>query len=202
MTAKPLLVVILAAGKGVRMRSSIPKVLHAIAGRSMLAHVLATVRAAGADKVALVVAPGMEAVCAEAGKASPGIETYEQATQGGTAHAVLAARAALERHQGDVIVLFANSPLVEPATLRRMIAALDAGAEIAVLGFAPTIRPATVGWCSTDRVACETSASTLMPASRSGGSACAMPASWHSVFRAPVISLLASAATTPRANTT
>jgi bifunctional UDP-N-acetylglucosamine pyrophosphorylase/glucosamine-1-phosphate N-acetyltransferase len=137
MTAEPLLVVVLAAGKGVRMRSSIPKVLHAVAGRSMLAHVLATARAAGADTLALVVAPGMEAVCAEAGKVSPGIETYEQATQGGTAHAVLAARAALQRHRGDVIVLFADSPLVEPATLRRLIAALDAGAEIAVLGFRP-----------------------------------------------------------------
>src|SRR5262245_14892670 len=63
MTAEPLLVVVLAAGKGVRMRSSIPKVLHAVAGRSMLAHVLATARAAGAGKLALVVAPGMEAVC-------------------------------------------------------------------------------------------------------------------------------------------
>jgi len=137
MTAKPLLVVVLAAGKGVRMRSSVPKVQHAIAGRSMLAHVLATARGAGADKLALVIAPGMEAVRAEAVKAAPGIEIFEQATQAGTAHAVLAARPALERHQGDVIVLFADTPLVEPGTLRRMLAALDAGAEIAALGFHP-----------------------------------------------------------------
>ena len=91
----------------------------------MLAHVLATARAAGAARLALVVAPGMEAVRAEAEKAAPGIEVFEQATQAGTADAVLAARAALERHKGDVIVLFADTPLVEPATLRRLVA--DAG---------------------------------------------------------------------------
>ena len=106
-----------------------------IAGRSMLAHVLATARAAGAARLALVVAPGMEAVRAEADKVAPGIEIFEQATQAGTGHAVLAARPALERHKGDVIVLFADTPLVEPATLRRLIGALDGGAQIAALGF-------------------------------------------------------------------
>jgi bifunctional UDP-N-acetylglucosamine pyrophosphorylase/glucosamine-1-phosphate N-acetyltransferase len=79
----------------------------------------------------------MEAVRSEAMKAAPGIEIFEQATQGGTAHATLAARPALERHQGDLIVLFADTPLVEPATLRRLIAALDGGAHIAALGFRP-----------------------------------------------------------------
>ena len=135
MTEHPLLIVVLAAGKGVRMRSAIPKVLHGIAGRSMLAHVLAIARSAGAAKLALVVAPGMEAVRAEAAKVAPGIDIFEQATQAGTGHAVLAARPALERHKGDVIVLFADTPLVEPATLRRLIEALDGGAQIAALGF-------------------------------------------------------------------
>src|ERR1043166_3450896 len=108
MTNQPLLIVVLAAGKGVRMRSSRPKVLHAIAGRSMLAHALATARSAGADKLAVVVAPGMEAVRAEAERIAPGIEVFEQASQLGTGHAVLAARPALVRHSGDVIVLFAD----------------------------------------------------------------------------------------------
>jgi bifunctional UDP-N-acetylglucosamine pyrophosphorylase/glucosamine-1-phosphate N-acetyltransferase len=135
MTEHPLLIVVLAAGKGVRMRSEIPKVLHAIAGRSMLGHVLAGARAAGAARLALVVAPGMEAVRAEAAKAASGIDIFEQATQAGTGHAVLAARPALERHKGVVIVLFADTPLVEPATLRRLIDALDGGAQIAALGF-------------------------------------------------------------------
>ncbi|HEY5831564.1 MAG TPA: bifunctional UDP-N-acetylglucosamine diphosphorylase/glucosamine-1-phosphate N-acetyltransferase GlmU [Hyphomicrobiaceae bacterium] len=137
MTEHPLLIVVLAAGKGVRMRSSVPKVLHAIAGRSMLGHVLAISRAAGAGRIALVVAPGMEAVRAEAEKAAPGIEVFEQATQAGTANAVLAARPAIERHKGDVIVLFADTPLVEPATLRRLVETLQGGAQVAVLGFEP-----------------------------------------------------------------
>src|SRR5947207_3643242 len=131
MTQHPLLIVVLAAGKGVRMRSSIPKVLHAIAGRSMLAHTLATASSAGAAKLAVVVAPGMEAVRAEAEGAAPGIEVFEQPTQAGTGNAVLAARPALERHRGDVMVLFADTPLVEAATLGRLVAALDAGAQIA-----------------------------------------------------------------------
>ena len=66
MTEHPLLIVVLAAGKGVRMRSAIPKVLHGIAGRSMLAHVLAIAHSAGAAMLALVVASGMEEVRAEA----------------------------------------------------------------------------------------------------------------------------------------
>ena len=60
MSHPPLLIVILAAGKGVRMRSSLPKVLHAVGGRSMLGHVIATAQAAGAAKIALVVAPGQD----------------------------------------------------------------------------------------------------------------------------------------------
>jgi bifunctional UDP-N-acetylglucosamine pyrophosphorylase/glucosamine-1-phosphate N-acetyltransferase len=135
MTTTPLLIVVLAAGKGVRMRSAIPKVLHAIAGRSMLAHSLATARSAGAARLSLVVAPGMQAVRAEAEKAAPGIEVFEQPTPVGTGSALLAARPALERHQGDVMVLFADTPLVEADTLRRLVAALDAGAQIAALGF-------------------------------------------------------------------
>jgi len=135
MTEHPLLIVVLAAGKGVRMRSAIPKVLHGIAGRSMLAHVLAIAHSVGAAGLAMVVAPGMEAVRAEAAKVAPEIEIFEQATQAGTGHAVLSARSALERHHGDVIVLFADTPLVEPATLRRLIEALDGGAHIAALGF-------------------------------------------------------------------
>ena len=67
------------------MRSERPKVLHAIAGRSMLAHVLDTVRAVGTAKLALVVAPGMEAVRAEAARVAPGIEVFEQPAPAGTA---------------------------------------------------------------------------------------------------------------------
>ena len=137
MAHSPLLIVVLAAGKGVRMHSTLPKVLHPIGGRSMLAHVLATVGPLGAERIAVVVGPGMETVRAEAVDAVPGVEVFEQTGQLGTAHAVLAARPAIERHAGTGLVLFADSPLIEEATLRRMIAALAGGAHIAVLGFEP-----------------------------------------------------------------
>jgi bifunctional UDP-N-acetylglucosamine pyrophosphorylase/glucosamine-1-phosphate N-acetyltransferase len=135
MTDQPLLIVVLAAGKGVRMRSAMPKVLHPVAGRSMLAHVLATARSAGAVRLALVVAPGMDAVRTEAARIAPDIEVFEQEIQAGTANAVLAARPALEKHKGDVIVIFADTPLLWPETLGRMVQALRDGAQIAALGF-------------------------------------------------------------------
>jgi bifunctional UDP-N-acetylglucosamine pyrophosphorylase / glucosamine-1-phosphate N-acetyltransferase len=137
MVDSTLLVVALAAGKGVRMCSALPKVMHPIGGRSMLAHALAGAVAAGSGRIAVVVGPGMEPVRAEATRVAPAAEIFEQSEQLGTAHAVLAARPALERHVGTVLVVLPDSPLVEPATLRRMIDALDSGAHIAVLGFEP-----------------------------------------------------------------
>jgi bifunctional UDP-N-acetylglucosamine pyrophosphorylase / glucosamine-1-phosphate N-acetyltransferase len=139
MPDRPLLIVTLAAGKGVRMRSALPKVLHPIGGRSMLAHVLSSAQGAGATAAALVVGPGAGSlespVRAEALRAAPSIEVYEQPQQRGTADAVLAAREALQRQTGDVLVVYADTPLVEAATLRSLIAGLDAGAQIAVLAF-------------------------------------------------------------------
>jgi bifunctional UDP-N-acetylglucosamine pyrophosphorylase/glucosamine-1-phosphate N-acetyltransferase len=137
MADSPLLVVVLAAGKGVRMHSVLPKVMHPVGGRPMLSHVLAGAVSLGAGRIAVVVGPEMEPVRAEAARAAPQSEIFEQPEQLGTAHAVLAARPALARHAGTVLVVFADSPLVEPATLRRMIGALDGGAHIAVLGFEP-----------------------------------------------------------------
>jgi bifunctional UDP-N-acetylglucosamine pyrophosphorylase/glucosamine-1-phosphate N-acetyltransferase len=141
MSDRPLLIVTLAAGKGTRMRSATPKVLHTIGGRSMLAHVLATARQAGATGIALVAGPGAardtSPVRIAASDAAPGVEMFEQAQQNGTGDAVLAARDALRRHQGDVLVVYADTPLVEAATLRALVAALDAGAHMAVLAFEP-----------------------------------------------------------------
>jgi bifunctional UDP-N-acetylglucosamine pyrophosphorylase/glucosamine-1-phosphate N-acetyltransferase len=136
MSALPPLFVVLAAGKGTRMKSSEPKVLHKIAGQSMLAHVLATVAEVKGD-VAVVAGPGMASVEAEAQRLVPSVEVFVQPAQQGTADAVLAARAALDRQNRDVVVLYADTPLIRPETLARMQAALDAGAHIAVLGFRP-----------------------------------------------------------------
>ncbi len=95
MTRRSLLIVVLAAGQGTRMKSALPKVLHKIAGRSMLAHVLAVSQELGPDSLAVVVGPGMEAVRKEALDAVPAAHVYVQAEQKGTADALLAARAAL-----------------------------------------------------------------------------------------------------------
>jgi bifunctional UDP-N-acetylglucosamine pyrophosphorylase/glucosamine-1-phosphate N-acetyltransferase len=134
----PLLIVLLAAGQGVRMQSALPKVLHPLGGRSMLAHVLSTIQAAGAGNLALVVAPGSELVRAEAERIAPGIQVFEQSTPAGTGDAALAARTAIESHRGDVLVMFADTPLIRPETVRGLIAPLDKGAHLAVLAFEPT----------------------------------------------------------------
>lgn len=133
--SRPLLTVVLAAGKGTRMRSDLPKVLHRIAGRSMLGHVLALAEAVGGDKLAVVVGPGMEPVRDEALRAAPGAQVFVQQNQQGTADAVLAARDAIGAHAGDLLVLFADTPLVTAETVHALIGALDRGAQVAVLGF-------------------------------------------------------------------
>lgn len=102
----------------------------------MLAHVLRTASEAGGD-LAVVAGNDMEAVAAEAARVAPGSKVFIQAEQRGTADAVLAARAALDERDRDVIVLYADTPLVRAETLARLRAALDAGAGIAVLGFRP-----------------------------------------------------------------
>ncbi|MFT3730741.1 MAG: bifunctional UDP-N-acetylglucosamine diphosphorylase/glucosamine-1-phosphate N-acetyltransferase GlmU [Hyphomicrobium sp.] len=137
MSSRPCLFVVLAAGKGTRMKSSLPKVLHKIAGQSMIAHLLTTASEVGGD-IAVVVAPDGDAVAAEATRIVPDAKIFVQASQRGTADAVLAAKPALEQHGGaDVVVLFADTPLVRPEVLARLRAALDAGSRIAVLGFNP-----------------------------------------------------------------
>ena len=135
MTRRPLLIVVLAAGEGTRMKSALPKVLHKIAGRSMLAHALAAARDLAPSSLAVVIGPDMDAVRAEALREAPSAQVFVQAERKGTADAVLAAREALARHQGDVLVLYADTPLLTAPTLQRLLETLDQAAGIAVLGF-------------------------------------------------------------------
>jgi bifunctional UDP-N-acetylglucosamine pyrophosphorylase / glucosamine-1-phosphate N-acetyltransferase len=144
MAERSCLAIVLAAGEGTRMRSARPKVLHEVAGRSLLAHVLDAVRGAGCGATAVVVPANADAVAAEAGRVEPGAEIYVQAEQRGTAQAVLAAKPAIARHADDLLVIFADTPLVRPQTLRRMRAAIAEGAAVAVLGFRP-LAPAGYG---------------------------------------------------------
>jgi bifunctional UDP-N-acetylglucosamine pyrophosphorylase/glucosamine-1-phosphate N-acetyltransferase len=119
------------------MRSSLPKVLHQVAGRSLLAHVLAAVREATTTAVAVVVGPDHDAVSSEAQRFIPGAETFVQSARRGTAHAALAAKAAIARGADDVLIIFGDTPLIRPQTLTRLRAALTDGAAVAVLGFRP-----------------------------------------------------------------
>ncbi len=137
MTDRTCLAIVLAAGEGTRMRSARPKVLHAIAGQSLLAHVLAAVRAAGGTSTAVVVGPGAGAVTGEAKRLLPGAEPFVQAERRGTAHAVLAAKSAIARQPDDILVIFADTPLIRPQTLVAMRDELTKGAAVVVLGFRP-----------------------------------------------------------------
>jgi bifunctional UDP-N-acetylglucosamine pyrophosphorylase/glucosamine-1-phosphate N-acetyltransferase len=127
--------IVLAAGEGTRMASRIPKVLHRIGGRTMLAQVLDAVGRAGANRIAVVIGPDRDDVAAEARNLVPSAEVHIQAERRGTAHAVLAARAAIEEG-GDILVVFADTPLLHAQTLGGLADALK-DAAIAVLGFRP-----------------------------------------------------------------
>ncbi len=135
MKQRSLQIILLAAGKGTRMKSDQPKVMHAIAGRSMLGHVLALAKRAGAAEVAVVIGPDMDDVRAEALSHLSGAQIFVQQEQRGTGDAVLAARVAIEGHDGDVLVLYGDTPLIELETLLQLRKALSEDAQLAVLGF-------------------------------------------------------------------
>ena len=129
------LAIVLAAGEGKRMKSALPKVLHPIAGRSMLAHVLAAVAQAGADTLAVVVGPGREDVADAARAANPAAQIFVQADRLGTAHAVLQAREIIAKGFDDVVVAFADTPMITAQTFAGLRGELAAGAAVAALGF-------------------------------------------------------------------
>ena len=129
--------IILAAGKGTRMKSDLHKVLHPIAGRPMLLHLIDSVAALGPAHTVVVTGAAGEQV--EAAVAPLGVATVRQAEQLGTGHAVQQAEAALAGFEGDVLVLYGDVPLVSTETMRAMLDRLhrdDAPAAV-VLGFRP-----------------------------------------------------------------
>jgi bifunctional UDP-N-acetylglucosamine pyrophosphorylase/glucosamine-1-phosphate N-acetyltransferase len=130
-------VVILAAGQGTRMRSDTHKVLHPIASRPLLLHLLDRVDALGADKRVVVVGKGREQV--EAAIAERDVTVALQAEQKGTGHAVQQAAEALSGYDGPVLILYGDTPFVEAETLRRMLDRLDGddGPGVVVLASCP-----------------------------------------------------------------
>jgi bifunctional UDP-N-acetylglucosamine pyrophosphorylase / glucosamine-1-phosphate N-acetyltransferase len=131
----PIAAIILAAGKGTRMKSDLHKVLHPIAGRPMLLHLLGSF-----DELrpaATVVIAGDRREQLEAALADRDITVAVQDPQLGTAHAALQAKQALAGFDGQILVCFGDVPFLEAATITRLCAALDGGAMVAVLGFRP-----------------------------------------------------------------
>ncbi len=135
MTSRSSLTVVLAAGEGTRMRSSLPKVLHPIAGQPLLAHVLDAAPHGPGAALAVVIGPDHKAVAEEVKRVRPDASTFVQAERLGTAHAVLAAREAIARGADDLLVAFGDTPLISAETFARLRAALEKGATLAVLGF-------------------------------------------------------------------
>jgi bifunctional UDP-N-acetylglucosamine pyrophosphorylase / glucosamine-1-phosphate N-acetyltransferase len=135
MTARSSLTVVLAAGEGTRMRSAMPKVLHPVAGQSLLAHVLGAAPKGVGAALAVVVGPDHRAVEDETRRVRPDAQTFVQRERLGTAHAVLAARDAIVRGADDLLVVFGDTPLISAATFERLRAPLKKGAAITVLGF-------------------------------------------------------------------
>jgi bifunctional UDP-N-acetylglucosamine pyrophosphorylase / glucosamine-1-phosphate N-acetyltransferase len=133
--ARRCLTIVLAAGEGVRMRSARPKVLHELAGRSMLAHTLSAAQEGATGDIAVVVALDGDGVATEALKAAPEAKIAVQRQRRGTADAVLAARDQIEHGYDDIVVVYADIPLIEASTLAAMRAELASTAEIVALGF-------------------------------------------------------------------
>jgi bifunctional UDP-N-acetylglucosamine pyrophosphorylase / glucosamine-1-phosphate N-acetyltransferase len=141
--------IVLAAGKGTRMKSARPKVMHAVAGRPMVLHVLDTVNAIGAERAVVVVGPDMP----EVEKAVKPFDTAVQQRQLGTGDAVKAAKKALGDVRGTVFILYGDTPLITVDTLQRMLAAREhtkPAAAVVVLGFRPAV-PGAYGRLVVDR---------------------------------------------------
>jgi bifunctional UDP-N-acetylglucosamine pyrophosphorylase/glucosamine-1-phosphate N-acetyltransferase len=134
-TPRPLAAIILAAGQGTRMKSGRHKVLHPIAGRPMLLHLLDSLSVLSPQQKVVVVGSAREQV--EAAVAPFGVAVAVQSPQLGTGHAVLQAQAALDGFDGDILILFGDAPLVTATTMQRLQAALSGDVAAVVLGFRP-----------------------------------------------------------------
>jgi len=126
--------IVLAAGRGTRMNSDLPKVLHEIGHSPLLHHAMAAGMALEPSRMIVVAGHGAEAVERAATDFDEGIVTVRQETQDGTGHAVMQARAALDGFSGDAIVLYGDTPFIRPETLEAMLAARGR-ADVVVLGF-------------------------------------------------------------------
>jgi bifunctional UDP-N-acetylglucosamine pyrophosphorylase/glucosamine-1-phosphate N-acetyltransferase len=143
-TKRTCLAVILAAGESTRMKSSKSKVLHPVANRPMIAHVVDALARAGIADIALVLGRDAEKVEAAAKNAAVESTVHIQTERLGTAHAVLAAREAIARGYDDLLVVFGDTPLITEAPLIAAREGLADGADVVVIGF-ETVDPTGYG---------------------------------------------------------
>ncbi|HUP19805.1 MAG TPA: NTP transferase domain-containing protein [Gemmatimonadota bacterium] len=153
MSERPLAAVILAAGQGTRMKSEIVKVLHPLAGRQMIRHVIEAVRGVGADRLVCVVGYQADRVRA-ALQAVPRIDFALQEEQRGTGHALRCGADALEGFDGDVVVCCGDTPLLTAGTLREVVEVHRRHGVPATLLTAELDDPAGYGRVATDQAGC------------------------------------------------
>ena len=133
--------IVMAAGQGTRFASDVPKVMHQVAGRPMLAHVVETGHAAGLDPLVVVIRPGMDV-----GTAADGTVTVDQPPDGqGTAFAVEVGLRAIPTTVDVAVALYGDSPLVRPATVRGVIDALRSANAMAAITWADVPDPGAFG---------------------------------------------------------
>ncbi|ODT78561.1 MAG: UDP-N-acetylglucosamine diphosphorylase/glucosamine-1-phosphate N-acetyltransferase [Pelagibacterium sp. SCN 64-44] len=132
-----LLSIILAAGEGTRMRSGIPKVLHPVGGMPIIGHVARAAREAGSSTIALVTGPRHGAIRETVSALDPDVVHFEQAQAKGTAHAASMARELYENATGYIAVVYGDHPLLRGMNFRAVLDRLDAGLDVAILGFEP-----------------------------------------------------------------
>ncbi|MGE0239325.1 MAG: bifunctional UDP-N-acetylglucosamine diphosphorylase/glucosamine-1-phosphate N-acetyltransferase GlmU [Parvibaculaceae bacterium] len=131
----PIAVIVLAAGKGTRMRSDLAKVLHKAAGLSLLGHVLRSTKAANPERTVVISGPDMPEVGAEAQRIVPQATVAIQEKRQGTGHAVSMAADGLKGFEGTVLVLYGDVPLIRSETIRALAEAVSEDSPLAVLGF-------------------------------------------------------------------
>ena len=132
-----LVVIVLAAGEGTRMKSAMPKVLHKVGGRPIVGHVLQAVKDAGAQTIAMVTGPGHDAVRKAMAAIEPATIFFEQSERKGTAHAAAMAQPVFADAKGYIAVVYGDHPLLRGEDFKLVIDRLDAGFDAAILGFEP-----------------------------------------------------------------
>ena len=135
MTTRNIAAIVLAAGRGKRMKSALPKVMHPIAGRPMIAHLMASLERVPVDRTVVVIGPGAEMDAVAEAVAPAG--TAVQGEPLGTGHAALAARETLAGFDGPVLILFGGDPLIPTDTMRAMADRLDGETSVVILAMRP-----------------------------------------------------------------